>query len=666
MGSREETKRAAELEGTGGPNAADDARALSLKTSLTHWAGSPLSLPLSPSTGEARLDALFRKAALFDSLREGAQGADPAAPEAGAFDFHTRRAPLRADLRAKVVAVEGDVSLPGLGLSEADTARITGPATRFFIHCAASISFFEHVHVLLSQNYVATRLVTQLARKCANLGAFIHVSTAYTNANLGREAHVEEAIYPLVLPDGRAVPHAATAEALLGMSQKAAAKAAAALVKGLGFPNAYTLSKHFSEDLVADLHARGDLNAAIVRPSVIGPVAGAPCPGYFGNGAGMTAAILSFASGMARFSCYDPDHVWDNIPCDTVVAATLGAAAAAVAAGARDPEAPLIVHAASSASHCERYGDLFRGHIFPYWVAAPPSRRFTKAPYKPVGHWTAFLPEHTLTFKCLKAAATIKFKCIATLLKLTGHPALAQQAWGGWQVYCLYNTTALDFHIFYCAARAGAVWDALPDAERDAFRMVWTKPDDWGVYMVRHSEVCRAKFFTAPPKGQAARNTGLEGVAGSSSEGASAATSEAAEAGGYALLRPAPARAVEAAAAAAARGLTAGGLALVAPPRAAVPAFRLLSAAEAAAAPLQGGAAAELTPAAALLAPMQDDSAAATPTGHSPSAGAAATTPKGAALDRPDSPLQAALSGGVKGGVGQGGTAEMLAVADAA
>ena len=69
------------------------------------------------------------------------------------------------------------------------------------------------------------------------------------------------------------------------------------LLKDVGLPNSYTLTKHMAEGLVADMHAAGALPVAIVRPSIIGCIAHKPVPGYFGNSAGLTSAILAFASG---------------------------------------------------------------------------------------------------------------------------------------------------------------------------------------------------------------------------------------------------------------------------------------------------------------------------------------------------------------------------------
>ena len=72
---------------------------------------------------------------------------------------------------------------------------------------------------------------------------------------------------------------------------------AQAVLKEVGLPNSYTMTKHMAEGLVADMHAAGALPAAIVRPSIIGCCAQDPAPGYIGNAAGLTSAILAVVSG---------------------------------------------------------------------------------------------------------------------------------------------------------------------------------------------------------------------------------------------------------------------------------------------------------------------------------------------------------------------------------
>ena len=80
-------------------------------------------------------------------------------------------------------------------------------------------------------------------------------------------------------------------------SQAAALVQAQAVLKDVGLPNSYTLTKHMAEGLVADMHAAGVLPSAIVRPSIVSCIARAPAPGYFGNSAGLTSIVLVYASG---------------------------------------------------------------------------------------------------------------------------------------------------------------------------------------------------------------------------------------------------------------------------------------------------------------------------------------------------------------------------------
>lgn len=63
------------------------------------------------------------------------------------------------------------------------------------------------------------------------------------------------------------------------------------------FPNNYCFSKHLAESLMADYHNHS-FPVAIVRPSIIGALAGSPLPGYVGNTAGSTGAALAIATGM--------------------------------------------------------------------------------------------------------------------------------------------------------------------------------------------------------------------------------------------------------------------------------------------------------------------------------------------------------------------------------
>ena len=87
------------------------------------------------STGQERLAQLLRKKL---------------------FHLHWKGGEVPLDVRNKIVVVPGDMDAPGLGLSDADRQRLQAEVD-FVIHSAASISFFEHVHTLLKQNYEVGR-----------------------------------------------------------------------------------------------------------------------------------------------------------------------------------------------------------------------------------------------------------------------------------------------------------------------------------------------------------------------------------------------------------------------------------------------------------------------------------------------------------------------------
>ena len=113
-------------------------------------------------------------------------------------------------------------------------------------------------------------------------------------------------------------------------------------------------------------------------------------------------------------------------------------------------------------------------------MANPPSRRFRKT-YKPINHWTAWLPSKSLAFKAMTHWNSFKFGAIAAVLRRQGRPDLAFMISSGWKVWKLYNNEKLDFHVFYCSRVANEIMGRLPASERDDFRMVWAPPkDSWG------------------------------------------------------------------------------------------------------------------------------------------------------------------------------------------
>jgi len=207
---------------------------------------------------DSRIDKLLQRP-LFHALR-GAGGTIPAAT------------------RSRIVVMAGDIQAPRVGLSDGDWKTVTSQTTHI-IHCAASISFADPVHALLSQNYEATQGVLALAAACTELRTFVHVSTAYVNGHMPRGLVVHETTQDLAMPDGAPLDHAALAARFRAASAADAEAEAATILTTCGLPNAYCLTKHMTERLVLDTAETAPWGVAVVRPSIVGALAKAPFPG---------------------------------------------------------------------------------------------------------------------------------------------------------------------------------------------------------------------------------------------------------------------------------------------------------------------------------------------------------------------------------------------------
>ncbi|XP_043604749.1 putative fatty acyl-CoA reductase CG8306 [Bombus pyrosoma] len=84
---------------------------------------------------------------------------------------------------SKVYPVEGDVSLPHLGLSREDRNLLLEKVNIVF-HVATTVRFDEPLHVAVNVNTKDTARVIELWNDLRHRISFVHVGTAYSNANL--------------------------------------------------------------------------------------------------------------------------------------------------------------------------------------------------------------------------------------------------------------------------------------------------------------------------------------------------------------------------------------------------------------------------------------------------------------------------------------------------
>lgn len=91
----------------------------------------------------------------------------------------------------KVYPIRGDASEPDLGLSVDDRMTLTQNVNIVF-HCAATVRFNEPLKVAVMLNIRATDRVLDLCKSMSHLKSFVHVSTAYSNAD---KREVKELVY---------------------------------------------------------------------------------------------------------------------------------------------------------------------------------------------------------------------------------------------------------------------------------------------------------------------------------------------------------------------------------------------------------------------------------------------------------------------------------------
>uniref|UniRef100_A0A672Q4L3 Fatty acyl-CoA reductase n=1 Tax=Sinocyclocheilus grahami TaxID=75366 RepID=A0A672Q4L3_SINGR len=185
------------------------------------------------------------------------------------------------DFAEKIVAVNSDLTQPDLDLSTEDQETLTGCINIVF-HCAATIRFNEPLKDAMQLNVLATQKMVNLAHRMKHLEVFIHVSTAY--AHCDREL-IEEVVYP------PPVDYRKLIDTLEWMDDKLVSLMTPKLLGER--PNTYTYTKALAEQLIQQ--ECGNLNVAIIRPSIVGASWKEPFPGWIDNFNGPSGIFIASA-----------------------------------------------------------------------------------------------------------------------------------------------------------------------------------------------------------------------------------------------------------------------------------------------------------------------------------------------------------------------------------
>lgn len=94
----------------------------------------------------------------------------------------SERQDLLAWIKEKVIPIEGDLVLKGLGIKPEVRARLVDEVN-IILNSAASVNFMEPLRDALQHNYFGALRMQDLAHECKHIESMVHVSSAYVNVN---------------------------------------------------------------------------------------------------------------------------------------------------------------------------------------------------------------------------------------------------------------------------------------------------------------------------------------------------------------------------------------------------------------------------------------------------------------------------------------------------
>ncbi|RMF92668.1 MAG: hypothetical protein D6736_03055, partial [Nitrospinota bacterium] len=294
-------------------------------------------------------------------------------------------------VRSKVVAINGDITHPELGMSLEQYSTLVREVD-IIINSAAVVKFDAPLDEAVQQNTLAPQNLVRFANACGH-AVYLHVSTAYVNSH--RSGKIVETLYPpstlqrdgeesaplasfdlkgeiqdildrcrrIELASQRMEKHfRRQAQRQHPQRQEARLKAQVEALrkrwvrqqlveegmrwaKSRGWNDTYTFTKALGEHLIAA--TRGDLPVVILRPSIIESSLLEPYPGWLDGFRMADPIIIAFGKGRLKNFPLNPEATLDLIPVDFVVNAILAAIARAsqtgglsiyhVATGAQNP-----------------------------------------------------------------------------------------------------------------------------------------------------------------------------------------------------------------------------------------------------------------------------------------------------------------------------------------
>ncbi|KAJ8721380.1 hypothetical protein PYW07_002155 [Mythimna separata] len=208
----------------------------------------------------------------------------------------------RSEELKKITVISGDISQECLGLPD-DVLKILEDEVSVVFHLAATVAFKLPLKDAMRININGTENIIELCHRMNKLEAFVHISTAFTNAD---RQEIDEVVYPMPMK----LDSARLFAEMFSHDEDI-------ITNFMGKkPNTYTFSKAFAEEQV--MKQCEDLPVAIVRPSIVVSALKEPSPGWIDSWNGSTGLIVGISSGILKVAIGRGSNVTDLVPVDIV------------------------------------------------------------------------------------------------------------------------------------------------------------------------------------------------------------------------------------------------------------------------------------------------------------------------------------------------------------
>ncbi|KAI9556219.1 hypothetical protein GHT06_018793 [Daphnia sinensis] len=210
----------------------------------------------------------------------------------------------QADALEKLIPINGDVSLPDLGLSLSDIQELSDNVSIVF-HSAAQM------------NVRGPQRMANFCQQFKKLKAFVHVSTTFNNLE---NKEIAEEIYPATVDPQKLMDLIDSMDDLL----------LASITKQLvgKCPNVYAYTKALGEQLLRNITERDEhkLPIVVVRPSIVTGAIQEPLAGWIDNFNGPSGLAAGVIKGLIYTIRGDEKLVADLVPVDIAINLMIAAA----------------------------------------------------------------------------------------------------------------------------------------------------------------------------------------------------------------------------------------------------------------------------------------------------------------------------------------------------